>query len=107
MLRLAGALFPAFPLLPAQALQIVTAAFEAGDIGYGITDAVTWAREAGWSGIPLAALEADAADFEAADFDFDSLVRRRLSTIARDRLSPDRLVPAPMSTLRTRNMLGC
>jgi hypothetical protein len=91
MLRLADALFPALSLPRDRAMSIITTAFEAGDIAYGVADAVAWAREAGWSGIPPESLDTDAADFALVGFDLDALVQQRLSMIAAGRLSPARV----------------
>ena len=91
MLTMAAALFPEYPLPPQDAADIVTAAFQAGDVAYGVADAVAWAREEGWKGLPPEAIECDARDFAEVDFDLDALARQRLEAIAGTRLSATRI----------------
>jgi hypothetical protein len=47
MLRMAETLFPDVLLLRTKALEFVAKAFEAGDLAYGVADAISWAMKEG------------------------------------------------------------
>jgi len=91
MMRLAGRLFPEIVLPREIALGIVDKALQAGDLAYGVADAIAWAQGKGWEGIPPAALAQDEADFEAAGHDLTELATQRLAKILGARFNPARV----------------
>jgi hypothetical protein len=91
MVRMATNLFPKFPMSRDEARRVVSKAFEAGDLAFGVADAIKWAKEEGWVGISEHLIEADSAAFEAAGHDLGELARQRLAKVADQRFSVARV----------------
>jgi hypothetical protein len=70
-----GNFIPGGPLIACQGLG-VCAAFDASDLARGVADAISWAMEEGWKGIPPAAIAKDLEGFAAVDYEPDALVVR-------------------------------
>jgi hypothetical protein len=56
------------------------------DLAYGVTNAISWAVEEGWKGIPTAAIAKVLINFEAVDYKLEALVLQWLAEVYRLRL---------------------
>jgi hypothetical protein len=72
-------------------LEFVAKAFKAGDLAYGVADAILWATEEDWKGTPPAATAKDMEDFVAVDYELEALVLQRLAEVRHSRLSEERV----------------